>query len=134
MAKRMARSQTANLIPDRKKQRIDPIYLVVKGMQHTVGKLLTRNTTLLRTASQFEVFLQSYGAPKLRESQLVRFWDSHSGVPREKSHLDVGSVAKHRIYYKGGRWWLPPSPGRGESNVSVLPVARPNTKGAPIMH
>ncbi len=29
----------------------------------------------------------------------------------------------------GGRWWLPPSPGRGESSESVLPVACPNTKG-----
>jgi hypothetical protein len=28
----------------------------------------------------------------------------------------------------------PPSPGRGESCVSVLPVARPNTKGALTMH
>jgi len=25
----------------------------------------------------------------------------------------------------------PPSPGHGESSVSVLPVARPSTKGAP---
>jgi hypothetical protein len=28
----------------------------------------------------------------------------------------------------------PPSPGRGESCVSVLPVAGPSTKGAPTMH
>jgi hypothetical protein len=27
-----------------------------------------------------------------------------------------------------------PSPGRGESCVSLLPVARPNTKGAPTLH
>jgi hypothetical protein len=33
-----------------------------------------------------------------------------------------------RILY-GGRWWLPPNPGRGESSESVLPVACPNTKG-----
>jgi hypothetical protein len=32
-----------------------------------------------------------------------------------------------RILY-GGRWWLPPNPGRGESSESVLPVACPNTK------
>ncbi len=32
-----------------------------------------------------------------------------------------------RIQY-GGRWWLPPSPGRGESSESVLPRACPNTK------
>jgi len=28
----------------------------------------------------------------------------------------------------GGRWWLPSSSGRGESNESVLLVAYPNTK------
>jgi hypothetical protein len=32
-----------------------------------------------------------------------------------------------RIIY-GGRWWLPLSPGRGESSEYVLPVACPNTK------
>jgi hypothetical protein len=54
--------------------------------------------------------------------------------PDTKNHLDVGSVASHIVYYKGGRWWLPPSPGRGESCVSVLPVVSPNTKSDPIMH
>jgi len=44
------------------------------------------------------------------------------------------AVASHRVYYKGGRWWLPPSPGCGESCVSVLPMAHPSTKGAPTMH
>jgi hypothetical protein len=29
------------------------------------------------------------------------FGDSHLGVPREKRHLNVGSVASHKIYYKG---------------------------------
>jgi len=56
-------------------------------------------------------------APKSPECPLARFRDSHAGVSGEKSHLDV-----------------PPSPGRGESCVSVLPVARPSTKGAPTMH
>jgi hypothetical protein len=32
-----------------------------------------------------------------------------------------------RIIY-GGRWWLPPSPGRGEASESVLHVACPSTK------
>jgi hypothetical protein len=32
-----------------------------------------------------------------------------------------------RILY-GGRWWLPPSPGHGESSEFVLPMACPNTK------
>ncbi len=96
MAKKKVGSQTANLTPDQKKSRIDPIYLSVDNV-----RLSTRVTTLLQTAPQSKVCSQNYGAPKLRESQLAGFRDSHSGVLREKSHLDVGSVANHRIYYKG---------------------------------
>jgi hypothetical protein len=89
------------LTPDHKKSRIEPIYLVVGGVRHTVGKLLTRATTLLQIASRSKVFSQSYGASKLWESRLAQFRDFHSRVPGEKSHLDVGSVANHRVYYKG---------------------------------
>jgi len=64
-------------------------------------KALNESTTLLQTTPQSEVCSQSYGAPKLRESPLARFWDSHSEVSRKKSHLDVGSVERCRIYYKG---------------------------------
>jgi len=70
-------------------------------VRHTIGNLSTRATTLLKTAFRSEVCSQSYGAPNLRESQPVQFRDSHSGIPREKSHLNVGSVANHRVYYKG---------------------------------
>jgi len=101
MAKRRAESQTTNLTPDQKKSGIDLIYLVIEGVRHTIGKLLTKATTLLQTALQSEVYSQSYGAPKLWESQLARFQDSHSGVPGEKSHLDVSSASSHRVYYKG---------------------------------
>jgi hypothetical protein len=134
MAKRRVESQTTNLTPDQKKSGIDPIYLVANNLRHTVGNLSTRATTLLQSALRSEVCLQSYAAPKLQESQLARFRDSHAGVPRKKSHWDVTPVERCRVYYKGGRWWLPPSPGRGDSCVSVLPVARPSTKGAPTMH
>jgi hypothetical protein len=96
MTKKRVESQIASLTSDQKKSRIDPIYLVAKGVQHTVGKLLTKATTL-----QFKVWSQSYGAPKSRESQLARFRNSHLGVPGKKNHLDVGSVTRHRIYYKG---------------------------------
>ncbi len=43
-------NQTASLTPDQKKSGIDPIYLAVEGVQHTIGKLSTRATTLLSTA------------------------------------------------------------------------------------
>jgi hypothetical protein len=68
MAKRRAGSQIASLTPDQKKSGIDPIYLIVDDVRHTVGKLSTRASTLLWTALRSEVFSQSYGAPKSRES------------------------------------------------------------------
>jgi hypothetical protein len=37
------------------------------------------------------------------------------GSPKTKWHLGDGLVARHREQYKGGRWWLLPSLGRGES-------------------
>ncbi len=101
MVKRRVGNQIVNLTPDQKKLGIDPIYLVIEGMRHTIGKLLIRAIILFYTTSWFEVCSQSYGAPKLRKSQPTRFRDSHSRVSREKSHLDVGSVASHRVYYKG---------------------------------
>jgi hypothetical protein len=30
------------------------------------------------------------------------------------------SMARHKIYYKGRTWWLPPSPGLGESCESMF--------------
>jgi hypothetical protein len=45
-----------------------PISLRVGGVPHTIGKLLMKATTLLQTSLQLEVFTQSYGPPKLRES------------------------------------------------------------------
>ncbi len=97
MAKRRAKSQITNLTPDQKKSGIDPIYLAADNVQHIVQKLLMRVTTLLQTAPRLEVCSQSYGAPKLQESQLARFRDSHSGVPGEKSHLDVGPMERCRV-------------------------------------
>jgi hypothetical protein len=47
MAKRRADNQIDSLTPDQKKSAIDLIYLSADGVQHTVGKLSTRATTLL---------------------------------------------------------------------------------------
>ncbi len=101
MPKRKARSQIANLTLDQKKSGIGPIYLVADNVPHTVEKLSTRATTLFETTPWFEVWSQSYGAPKSRESWMARFRDSLSGVPGEKSHLDVGPMERCRVYYKG---------------------------------
>jgi hypothetical protein len=63
MAKKKVGSQTANLTPDQKKSRIDPIYLSTDNVRHIVEKLSTRATTLLQTTPQSKVCSQSYGAP-----------------------------------------------------------------------
>ncbi len=101
MAKRRVGSQIVDLTPDQKKSGIDLIYLVANNVLHTVGKVSTGATTLLQTTPRSKVCSQSYEAPKSRESRLARFRDSHSKVPGEESHLDVGPVERCRIYYKG---------------------------------
>ncbi len=47
MAKRKAKSQIGNLTPNHSKSGIDLIPMHVDDVQHTVGKLSTRATTLL---------------------------------------------------------------------------------------
>jgi len=101
MAKRRVGTQIASLTPDQKKSRIDLIYLAANDVPHIVGNLLTKTITLLLAVPQSKVCLQSYAAPQSRESMLVRFWDSHLGVPGERSHLDVGPVERSKVYYKG---------------------------------
>jgi hypothetical protein len=61
-------------------------------------------------------------------------WDSF-GTPtwesREKEPFRCSSRGElQRILY-GGRWWLPPSPGRGEFCVSKCPWLIPTPKGVP---
>ncbi len=51
-----------------------------------------------------------------------------SGESRDKKPFGCRCCGEvQRILY-GGRWWFPPSPGRGESSEFVLPVACPSTK------
>jgi len=100
MAKRRAENQPS-LTPNQKKSKIDLIYLFVDGVRHTVGKISTRATTLLKTMPRFKVYSQSYGAPKSWESWLARFRDSHSRVLEKKSHLNVGPMERFIVYYKG---------------------------------
>ncbi len=56
MAKRKAKSQSVNLIHDHQKSIITLIYLGASGVPHIVGKLSTRDTTLLQISPQFEVW------------------------------------------------------------------------------
>jgi len=88
MAERKAGSQIGSLTPDQKKLGIHPIYLAADNLPHTIGKLSMRATTLLQTALHSEVYSQSYGASKSRESSWRDFgtptWESHGSPGREK--------------------------------------------------
>ncbi len=59
------------------------ISLCTSGLRHIVGKLPTRAITLFQTSSPSKVCTQSYGPPKLRESQLWEFRDSHLGILKQ---------------------------------------------------
>jgi len=95
------------------------ISLCAIGMPHTVEKLSTMATTFLWTSPQSKVYTQSYGPPKLRESQFREFRDSNLGVLGQN---DIWVLApwlgtKNTIR---GRWWLPLSLGHDESCDSVF--------------
>jgi hypothetical protein len=47
MTNRKVGSQTGNLTPNHKKSGIDPTLVCAGGVRHTVGKLLTKATSLL---------------------------------------------------------------------------------------
>jgi hypothetical protein len=61
-------------------------------------------------------------------------WDSF-GTPtwesREKKPFGCSLGRELQSILYGGRWWLPPSPGHGESCVSKCPWLVPKPKGVP---
>jgi hypothetical protein len=52
----------------------------------------------------------------------------------DKKPFGCGPREELQSILQGGRWWLPPSPGRGEFCVFELPVVRLSTKSVPTMH
>jgi hypothetical protein len=73
-------------------------------------------------------------APKVPGLQSGEFGDNF-GTPtwesqeKEPFGCSLGRELQRIIY--GGRWWLPPSPGRGESCVSKCSWLVPTPKGVP---
>jgi len=54
-------------------------------VQHGVGKLLRRATTLVQTSLQSEVEAGGYELPKSRDSNPRQFQDSSLGVPGKRA-------------------------------------------------
>ncbi len=94
------------LTPDHSKSGIDPKYLGAENVRHTVGKVSTRTTTFLQTATRLEVCSESYEASKSQESKVARFQDSQ----------DKKSI------------WMPP-PWRAEYTIGSEVVAHSQAWG-----
>jgi len=127
MVKRKAGSQTGSLTPDHKKSAIDPIPVCAGGVQHR-WKALEESYKFSWDLIPIRGLSQELWAPKVPGVQTGTVSELLLRNPGNKRHLDVGAVEQHREYYIAERWWLPPSPGRGESSDSILPVVCPNTK------
>jgi hypothetical protein len=67
-----------------------------------------------RRSEQIVMTSQSPGSPN-RDSFGISLWESRDKKPFE---CGCGGVMQRILY--GGRWWLPPSPGRGESCESKV--------------
>ncbi len=68
---------------------------------------------------------QSPGTPT-RDSFETPPWES-----REKEPFGCSLRGELQSILYGGRWWLPPSLGRGESSVSKCPWLVPTPRGVP---
>jgi hypothetical protein len=83
-------------------------------MPHIIGKVLMRATTLLCTSLQSEVWTQSYGPPKLKESQFWEFQDSNLRALGQNDIWvlalwpNVGNIIRGKVVA------FPPSLGHGE--------------------
>jgi hypothetical protein len=62
-----------------------PNFLALGDMRYIVEKILKKITTLFQTSFRSEVCTQNYGSPKLRESQVWEFQDSHLGIPGQNA-------------------------------------------------
>jgi hypothetical protein len=67
-----------------------------------------------RRSEQEVMNIQSPGSPN-RDSFGTPLWESRE---KEPFGCRCGGVTQSILY--GGRWWLPPSPGRGESSESKV--------------
>jgi hypothetical protein len=108
---------------------IDPIPVCVGGVQHIVGKLLKIIQVCFRPHPNQRSKLGVMSSQSLGNLNRDNF-ETPSWESRDKKPFVCRCRGQtQRILYRG-RWWLPPSPGRGESSEFVLLVACPNIESA----
>jgi hypothetical protein len=113
-AKERPKVKLALWLPTTKSRESTRPRCVQRGVQHTVGKLSRRDTSLLETSFQLEVLAKSYDLVKSRESKPGQFRDSTLGVPGQKAIWMClrWSNAQNTIWGKVvtspkfGPWWI----------------------------
>jgi len=101
MAKRRAGNQTASLTPDHKRSGIDLFPMSDSGVRHGIGKALDENYNFaLDRIAIGGLLAKLWGSkvPRVPFSTILRL---PLGSPGKNSHLDVGFVESHKVYYKG---------------------------------
>jgi len=130
MGKRKARSQTASLTPTTKSQES------TSSRRH----LKECDMALESSRQELQLWFRPCPDPSLRRGDMtVQSLETPTrdnfGTPtwesREKEPFGCNLGGEMQSILYGGRWWLPPSPGRGESCVSKCPWLVPTPKGVP---
>jgi hypothetical protein len=103
-----------------------PILECNMSLERSRGELqLWFRPCLDRTLQSGDMSSQSPRTPT-QDSFRTPTWESWE---KEPFGCSLGRELQSILY--GGRWWLPPSPGRGESCVSKCPWLVPTLKGVP---
>jgi len=80
---------------------IDPIYLCAGGVQHTIGKLLTRGYNFASNLISIRGMHVKLWAPKVVGVPTLAISGLPLGSPGTKCHLDVSLMERRKVYYKG---------------------------------
>ncbi len=134
MAKRRAESQIANLTPNQKKVGNQPNFLVYRWRATYRWKALDESYNFALDCTSIRGLLAKLWGSKVAGVPVGAISELPLGSPGREKPFGCRPRGEVQSILYGGRWWLLPSLGHGESCVSVSPVTRSSTKGAATMH
>ncbi len=98
MAKRRAGSQIDSLTPDHQTSRITPISLHAGATYH--WKALNEGYNFVLDVISIRSLHTKLWGPKVAGVPILAILGAPLESPGTKSHLDVGFMEKHKVYYK----------------------------------
>jgi len=136
MAKRKVRNQISNLISDSQPLKVHnrPDFLAWRWCATYRRKAFDKGYNFALDLISIESFHAKLWAPKVTRVSSMGISRLPLGSPETKWHLGAGTMAKHKIYYKGEGGGFPQVRAVVSLISPSLLVARPSTKSAPVMH